>query len=199
MADECCKLVGNLQLGIDGCITSINTNCATDMTNVCGEPLPGATIGSISLTGYANNELHVGCAGRASVSIPWVRKYDCINDTTHFLFAGEGQASILGPVEDYAELHSTLDVTCDAINASSNSGPATIYTQDTQYNGYGMTYRGDPIPFNTTEEEGVIIELPSEFFGDHTFYLQSFNLTLAPGQLPTASYSLVYSIDGVGL
>jgi len=199
MANDCCNLVGNLQLGIDGCVTSVSTNCSTDMTNVCGDPLPGATIGNVSLTGYAGVVLHTGCAGRANVSIPWIRKYDCVEDTTHFLFAGEGQASILGPVEDYVELHSTLAVTCDAISASSSSGPASIYTRDTQYNGYGMTYTGAPIPFNTTEEEGVIIELPAEFFGDHVFYLQSFNLTLAPGQLPTASYSLVYSADGAGL
>ena len=199
MADNCCNLVGDLVLGMDGCITSVSTNCSTEMSNVCGEPLPGATIGTVSLTGYADTSIHTGCTGRANVSIPWIRKYDCVSDTTHFLFAGEGQASTVGPVEDYVELHSVLAVTCEAINANSSSGPATIYTRDTQYNGYGMTYTGAPIPFNTTEEQGVIIELPTDVFGDHTFYLQSFNLTLPPGQFPTASYSLVYSIDEAGL
>lgn len=199
MANDCCNLVGNLQLGIDGCIISVNTSCSTEMSNVCGEPLPGATIGTISLTGYADTVIHVGCAGRASVSIPWIRKYDCVEDVTHFLFAGEGQASTVGPVENYVTLHSTLGVTCDAISASSSSGPATIYTRDTQYNGYGMTFTGAPISFNTTEEDGAIIELPTNVFGDYIFYLQSFNLSLTPGQFPVASYSLVYSIDAAGL
>jgi len=198
MANDCCNLVGNLELGMDGCITSVNTNCSTEMSNVCGEPLPGATIGTVSLTGYADTEIHTGCAGRASVSIPWIRKYDCKEDTTHFLFAGEGQASTVGPVESYVELHDVLDVQCTSINASSSSGPATIYTRDTQYNGYGMTYNGTPIPFSTTEETGVIVELPTDVFGPHTFYLQNFNLTLSPGQFPVATYSIVYSIDGAG-
>ena len=79
---ECCQLVGDLQLGINGCIISINTSCSTEGIIACGDetPLPGPTTGTINITAYATDQPWIGCPARAGVSIPYLRKYDCKND-----------------------------------------------------------------------------------------------------------------------
>ena len=60
MADDCCKLVGNLDLsGIFSgkCVTSISLNAKPEIIKECGdEVLYGPTIGSISISGYASND-----------------------------------------------------------------------------------------------------------------------------------------------
>jgi hypothetical protein len=78
----------------------------------------------------------------------------------------------------------------EAVSASSSSGPSTVYTKTTQYNGYGMTYNGDPISF-TTDAEGTEISLGGIFSGN-TYYLQSFSFEAQPGQFPIVTYSLVH-------
>lgn len=195
MADACCQLVGNLDLGLGlGCIISINSSCSTEMTNACGAttPMAGPSIQTVNLVAYATDSIHVGCAGSASVAINWIRKYDCIQDRVHFIFAGEGEASLIGDVEDLAEIKYPLGTTdCTAISASSQSGPASIYSISQQQMGYGLIYKGDPISFST-DDAGTSITLGGTFAG--TFYLQSFSLDMQPGQFPTATYTMVKDI-----
>lgn len=190
---ECCQLVGDLELGIDGCVISVSTNSATEVITACGDnPQEGPTTGTISLTAYASTELWVGCPSRAGVSIPFVRKYDCVNDETHFIFSGRGQSFYVGDANQFVSLYRKLSTTTDSVSASSSSGPAAIYTRATQYNGYGMTYDGDPIKFTTTAE-GTEIVLGGIFAGI-TYYLQSFSFEAQPGQFPIVTYSLVHGV-----
>lgn len=192
MAD-CCQLVGNLAIDSPGCYISVNTSCNTEIINACGDdtPLCGPTTQTVTLAGYASESIHVGCPGRAGVSIPWIRKYDCVNNIIHFLFAGKGQSYVAGDVGGLASI--TTALTCapssDTFSASSTSGPTTIYMQTTQINGYGLNYTGDPISFTTTKE-GTTVDLSvGNISGD--FYLQTFNLDMQPGQLPVANYTFV--------
>jgi hypothetical protein len=195
MAEECCQLVGDLDLGIDGCIISINTSCNTEWSMACGDlqPLEGPSTGTVNITAYADTQLWIGCPSKAGVSIPFVRKYDCDNDITHFIFNGQGQSYYTGEANQYVSLVHEMGYTCEAISASSASGPTSIYTKTQQVNGYGMVYNGEPIPF-TTSAEGTEIVLGG-ILGDTTYYLQSFSLDLNPGQFPTASYSFVHAIQ----
>lgn len=194
---ECCQLAGNLVIGGTGCYISANTSCSTEITNVCGDdtPLCGSTTQTVTLAGYASESIHAGCPGRAGVSIPWLRKYDCINNIIHFLFSGKGQSYVAGDVGGLASIDTTLSCapSSDSFSASSSSGPTSVYMQTSQTNGYGLNYTGNPISF-VTSKEGTTVNLSVGNISG-TFYLQTFNLSLQPGQLPVANYTFVRGLD----
>lgn len=194
MADNCCYLVGELDLDIsDGCIISINMGCSTETNFACGETEEGPTIGTISITGYATSVLHKGCPGRAGVNINWIRKYDCENDTVYFLFAGQGQSYGTSNVANgsLVRVLNQANTKCKTLNANASSGPSSLYTNEIQVTGYGLSYSGDPISF-TTSEQGVTKSLGSDL--PSPLYLQNFSIEFTPGSLPVANYSFVYQI-----
>lgn len=192
MADECCLLVGDLDLGIGACIISVSTNCSTEISNACGEDIQeGPSISTVNISGYASNNIWGDCASRAGVSIPYIRKYDCENDILYFIASGEGQSFYTGSADRYVALRNSLEARCTALNASAGSGPTSLYTRSTQVNGYGLTYNGDPFGFST-QPEGTTISLGGVLGG--TYYLQNFSFDAQPGQLPVASYSLARAL-----
>ena len=199
MANGCCKLVGNLNLpGIDGCITSINMSSKAEIISECEtDILVGPTVGTVSITGYAvtptgnDSGVHTGCPGKAGVSITWVRRYDCDTNTLYFIAGGAGSSYIVGDVSGLAQLHTSFNRTYSTISASSSSGPATIYMETQQEDGYGLVYTGNPISFDSSDN------LEFSNFIDPTgptLYLQSFSLDLNPGEIPLATYSFTFSI-----
>jgi hypothetical protein len=190
---ECCNLVGDLNLGLSECIISISNSCSPEIITGCTEPKIGPNTGTVSITGYATLQVHTGCPGRASVSLPWIRKYDCETDKIYFIGAGEGQSILSGDTEELVSIKNSLGSDCVFFNASSSSGPATIYSKETQYNGYGMVYTGKPIAFSTTGN-GVTTSIFSGLLDVSIAYMQSFSVTFDPGNLPTASYSFVYQV-----
>jgi hypothetical protein len=189
----CCQLVGNLTLGIDGCIISVSTNSSSEVAAVCGdEPLEGPVTHSVSISGYASNELWRGCPGKAGVNIPYIRKYDCVNNILYFIFAGQGQSFTSGPVGSFVSLYKAFS-SVSSFSASASSGPSSIYMETTQTNGYGLLYSGGPISFSTSELSNTI-DLGGSLGGGH--YLQSFSFDAQPGQLPIASYNFVAPMQG---
>jgi len=186
---NCCQLVGDLNLGLPGCIISINTSSATEVITACGEePLEGPTIDTLSISAYADGGAWVGCPSRAGVNIPFVRKYDCITDVVYFIFSGRGQSFYTGEADKYVTLFKTLPTKSEALSASSAGGPTSLYMRSKQTNGYGMSYSGGPINFDTSPE-GTAIGLGGIF--NKTYYLQSFSFEAQSGQIPVVSYSLV--------
>lgn len=201
MAD-CCKVVGNFPVPAalsDKCITSINISGSSESQKVDGCFTIGPTTGTLSITGYATNEIHVGCPGRAGVQINWIRKFDC--DTpggrTYFIFSGEGRSSIAGDVGNLARIDLENYIkSYRMISASVGSGPATLYADETQQDGYGLDYVGGPFEIDTTDSD--TLTLPDYFeIGTDAYHLQSFSLQCNPGELPTASYSYVFAIQNV--
>ena len=193
MANTCCKLVGNFEINVDG-IISISTRTQTEVSKTGNSVIIGATTGVVSISAYADNEVHTGCNGRAAVSIPWIRKYDCDTDEVIYLFSGEGESNYAGASDNLfslIELRNEI-VSHRAINASASSGPATIYEDELQHDGYGLIYYGNPWTFNTSTEEGVMIDTGIGDFG--SMYLQSFSLQLTANQLPIANYEFVYQV-----
>jgi len=196
MAKDCCQLVGNLDLGINGCIISISTSCNTELNFSCGTPLEGMSTASVNISAlhtYAGGSFAIwkDCPTKAGVSIPYITKYDCENDKVYFIFSGHGQSFGFGSYSSLVTLKNSLATTCMALSASSSSGPSALYTMDTQTNGYGLTYGGGPIAFDTSAD-GTAISLGGIFSGI-TMYLQNFNIDAQPGQYPTVSYTLVYA------
>jgi len=191
MSIDCCKLVGNFPINSDKCFVSINVSSSTEASLIDNNTLiVGPTVGTVSITGPAQEKIHVGCPGRASVQIPWLRRWDCDNNQIHFIPQGEGRSSIFGDVSNLATLHKFIGK-YRIVNASSSSGPAVIYTDEYQSDGYGLTYTGAPISFSTTKE-GVTWDGEGLNLGVGTMYMQSFNVEFSPGQVPTASYSFVF-------
>jgi len=199
MAENCCKLVGNLTIdGIDGCITSVNVSSRSEILRECGgELLIGPTTGTVSITGYAvdstqnDSGIHTGCPGRAGVSIPWVRRYDCDDDVLYLISSGQGSSFVAGDVEGLASLVIATGRSFPSISASSTSGPATVYMETAQEEGYGLDYRGGPIAFDTRDE--LIIN--NFGVGEGPLYLQNFSVEFNPGEIPTASYSFLFVIN----
>lgn len=193
MADDCCKLVGNFVLNVTGCIISVSVNSSTEASKICEDTLViGPTIGTASVVGYATDTIHTGCPGRAGVSIPWVRKWDCENNEVYFLFAGQGRSFVAGDVQNLATVNERI-CSYPTMNASAQGGPASIYMETDQEDGYGLRYVGQPFSFETSDENDVTF---TNFgVGEGPLYLQSFNLDCSPGNIPTASYSFVFVVE----
>lgn len=199
MANGCCKLVGNLNLsGIDGCIISLNMTSKSELIKECAdEILAGPTVGTISITGYAvtptdgDSGVHTGCPGKAGVAISWVRRYDCDTNVLYFIPGGAGSSYVAGDVGGLATLGNAFGRKYTTMSASSSSGPATIYMETEQEDGYGLVYTGGPIGFDTDSN----LEFPNFVDpGGSPLFLQNFSLDLNPGEIPIATYSFVFSI-----
>jgi hypothetical protein len=175
--------------------------------------LIGPTIGTLSLTAYLGSALYYGCAASATLSIPWVRRYDCDDsaDQIYFINSGAGQASIVGEteVQPYASIESTNRVKqYPTLNASSSSGPTALYTQTVQIDGFGLNYYGGPteLNFDSTNTSDLELSPTSILPVDITaginmsnLYLQNFNLNLTPNEIPQANFTYNFSIStGLG-
>ena len=195
MADDCCKLVGNLTIdGLDGCITSVNVSSRSEIIKECGgEILIGPSTGTVSITGYVSPSpsIHTGCPGRAGVSIPWVRRYDCDDDIVYLIPAGQGSSFIAGDVEGLATLATATGRTFPSISASSTSGPCTVYMETAQEDGYGLIYAGGPISFDTRN----VLIISNFGVGEGPLYLQNFSVEFSPGEIPSATYSFLFVMN----
>lgn len=188
MASECCLLVGNYPISVKG-IISISVTSSTETSKIGDNLIISATTGTLSLSGYATDNIHVGCPGKAGVQIPWIKKWDCDNNEIYFIPAGEGRSFVSGDVNNLVTLKEPA-VSYNTVNAAASSGPTSIYMETNQTDGYGLNYNsGKPISF-VTSDEGVIWDGIDVGLGK--LYLQSFNLECNPGLIPTASYSFVF-------
>lgn len=199
MAIDCCRLVGDLKLNLDGCVISVSSSARAEIIKECGETLlVGPTTGTVSMTAYAVTPtqqdvgVHVGCPGQANVSVQWVRRYDCDSNIVYFIPAGQGASYVSGDVAGLASLVKSTGRVYTTINASAGSGPSSLYSWTQQEDGYGLVYTGQPISFNT--DTGSLVFENFIESGGPALYLQSFSLSTNPGEIPTASYSFVFSI-----
>ena len=130
---RCCRLVGNYPTSLDG-IISINTRTNLEVSKIDDCMMVGPATGSVSVTAYANNNVHTGCQVSANVSIPWIRKYDCDYDISYFIFSGAGMASVSGDRADINHLVRLNDVVCSTphVSASASSGPTSLYQKSEQ-------------------------------------------------------------------
>ena len=126
MANECCQVVGDLALGIDACIISINVSANTETFWLCEEVRLGPTIGTVSVSAYASEELFSGCPSKAGVSINWIRKYDCESNRVYFINSSQGQSYISGEDGGLVSINHSTGRSYPVISASSASGPTSL-------------------------------------------------------------------------
>jgi hypothetical protein len=173
-------------------------NSSTEIAKIGTETIVGPTIGNISISAYASYTMHQGCPTRANLTLNWIRKYDCDNDVVYFIYAGAGKSSMFGETSKYGlSFYLDLNRSFRMLNASSTSGPAALYTDETQREGYGLKYTGGPISIDVTDDKDV----PTMNFSAidiQEAYLQSFSFEASPGGLPTVSYSFAFAISETG-
>lgn len=193
-----CQVAGNITVGGSGCIISISTNSSVESKLVCGETklFLGATIETVTITGYATMIPHKGESGRAGYSSPLTRKYDCDIDSIRFLCNGEGSSYVMGNVGGLARVKEFGAIT-EGFSASAASGPSSVCLASSQTNGFGMSYNGLPISFSSGSDSCTMIEL-SVGATSGNFYLQSFSLDMPSGQVPVASYTVTRVIPRAG-
>jgi hypothetical protein len=213
MAVDCCKLVGQFpieEFSINGCVISIEHSSSTEVAKAGEEIIIGATTGTITVTGYANDLVYVGCPGKASVQVNWLRRYDCDTDTVYFIWGGAGKSSVYGGeggIDGYLAVNNTgggyygsfafisegIDEISayNIIRADSSSGPSSLYTETSQQDGYGLIYNGGPFAFDTETEDGSTFV--NHGVGTGPWYLQSFNVDLNPGTIPRATYNFMFT------
>jgi hypothetical protein len=202
MAIDCCKLVGNFPITVDG-IISISSKGKTEVQvytdGSIATSVLGASTGTVSISAYASKQVHYGCFGRAGVSVNWIKKYNC--DTTTFIYAGQGSSYISGDTSNLVEFPTIQGITnplakVHVVNVSSSSGPVSLYEDYQQEDGYGLVFTGNPWNIDTTSEAGATINLSSMGIGGYgPSLLQSLSLQCTPGGLPVVSMDFVYSID----
>lgn len=203
-SNTCCKIVGNLILENTEGIISVSTRSSTEINKIEDALIIGQTIGTVSVTAYASSLLHTGCAGSIGVSLPWIRKYDCVKDETHFIYSGEGKSNFSGSESPLATvLEDSLQYA--VLNGSASSGPTTIYNHDMQHDGYGLVYTGSPWAFDTRDSSTLKISMnvieadnPLQDQGKTIYtdlYLQNFSLQLATNTLPTANFDFAFSVS----
>ena len=161
----------------------------------CGEALKlsGSTIQTVTIVGYADNKIHIGCLAKAGVTTTLTRRYNCLTDSTVFLCDGAGAAYEFGDTKGLATVGApsvtTPTLTMSVIDPVSMACGASSTTS-----GYGLTYTGEPISFSSgTGCTMISLELIPV---TATYYLQSFRLNMPSGQIPTASYTLVTIFKG---
>jgi hypothetical protein len=190
---ECCKLVGNLDyIDLNGCITSINVSSSTEIIGACSPPELGPTVGNVSITGYAQYNIHKGCPVQAGTSVNWVRRYDCEEDKLYLIQSNYATAFMVGSSSSITYISLIGELTnYKVINASIGSGPTSLYTDDNRVDGYGLNYSGNILSVDTSQS----LIYNNFGVGSGDMYLQSFNFNAQPGQVPTVSYSFLFTLS----
>lgn len=198
---SCCNLVGNFNITAPG-IISVTSQGSTQMNLFTAGGVSASTIspstGTVSITAYASQERYVGCPGRAGVSIPWIMRSNCAENI--YLFGGAGRSYISGEVGSYARFPIIPGIVnpiseYGVVSATAGSGPASLYEDSIQQDGYGLIYTGNPWNIDTTSEAGCTINLTSYGIGGYgSCKLQNINIQCVPGQIPVVNMSFVYSI-----
>lgn len=209
---DCCILASNFSniTGISDCLISANLTAKAEIVKECGtgpdgEVIFGPTIGSLSLTAYANlGSLHKDCQGRAGVSIPWARHQGCafgiggLDTGITFIKSGSGSSYVAGNVDGLASIVKSTGRKYPSISISSQSGPSSIGTVIEQTDGAGLIYNGLPSTLSfDSSRDSMIFNFTVSYDGNSIseWYLQNFSLELTPGEIPVANYSFMFYID----
>lgn len=201
MATCICHVAGEFPiLGSLG-IFSANLRTNTDVTvTEGGLVLYGPAFGDLSVSAYSilepGEESLLGCPGRAGASYNWDRRYDCDEASTikvYFIPRGRTRSYREGDIT--AQIIMTAIETYRFFSASAASGPTTPYLIQDHTDAYNFIYNGGPISISTQDaynEKNVGIFdgiLPA----GSKLYLQSFNWEYTPPNVPTVSYSFLFT------
>lgn len=189
MAECDCRIVGALDIGIDG-VFSINVSANTSVSKTMdGNVVIGPKEKTISISAYPflpGESDKTGCAVKISSQFKWNKIYSCDDDIYYYVYQRVGNISSLGePPADLIVFDELVDQGT-GYNASAQSGPYTFYMGDNVSSAFSMNYTGIPIPFNSANQEDMVMDLGN--IADQAF-LMSFTYTGGLGSnIPIVNY-----------
>jgi len=185
-------ILGNL-----GIISAnLRTNREVSVSDV-GIVLIGPTTGDLAITAYAPLTVSLDCPGRAGVSYNWDRRIECLENgeiVVHFVPRGGGRSYREGDVDNTITMTQAGE-TYKTFSASAASGPTTPYLYLDHRDGYDFRYTG--VPITISPDDGNSVKSVTIFNGilpaGSELYLQSFSWEYSPPNVPTVSYSFLFS------
>jgi hypothetical protein len=172
----------------------------------------GPTYGDLSLTAYDPLIAEtLPCAANASVSFEWEQHVDCDTEVgkiiMRFIPRGREKAFQEGQVTNKISMAYINKDPYTSFNASASSGPHTPYFMNSHYDGYDFRYTGKagnpvliPIDANSGAHPTVVtfLNTPGHTLlpGGSALYLTNFSWTYNPPEVPTVSYSFLFSYSG---
>lgn len=185
-------------------IISANFKASTNFTlTEDGMAMHGPATGDLSITAYAPSTDNFTCPGRASASFGWLQKVDCDNSfgslIVYFIPNGISRSYMEGDVTNQIQMETMTDVRdYRTFEASAASGPATTSLILTHRDGYNLTYNGDPIKVTTNSgRTDTALSFMSRILpAGSKLYMNNFNWTHDPPDMPRVSYSFLFKYDG---
>jgi hypothetical protein len=167
-----------------------------------GVLLFGPTLGDLSITAYAPLPIStfISCPGRAGVSYEWDQRLDCDSYSyvkPIFIPRGKDKAYTEGDVPaGQISMIKYNDYT--TFEASAASGPFTVYFKNDHSDGYNFYYSGVPLSVtpNSGKQSTVVSFLSGILPGGSDLYLTNFSWEYNPPNIPTVSYSFIFSYFG---
>lgn len=207
MADCTCHIAAAFPhlggLGIISATLRANTNITIAGSDASsGLILYGPTLGDLSITAYAalDNEV-LECPGSAGIGFGWDQRIDCDSSSdliVYFIPRGRNISHTEGSVTNKIRMDVVKEY--DSFNASAASGPHTPYLYTEHRDGYNFSYSGNPISIDENDWKGPktvgflqatgILPLGSKL------YLTNFSWNYSPPNVPTVSYSFIFSYTG---
>jgi hypothetical protein len=193
MASCPCNIAGALSVNYQG-ITSATLNGGTDVALASdGTILIGETTSTLSISAWAflpgqDPFLGATCPASASASIRWIKKYDCLTETTYMIPQSGGKASIVGGPINGVYLSCDPNIVSKSFTASVQNGPVTPYIDEVRHDGFNLIYSGNPISIQSALPDPYTIQLGTISV---MAYLQSFSLSVSPPSPATVNYSFV--------
>jgi hypothetical protein len=186
MAGCGCRIVGDLDIGING-VFSINVSTNSKISKgMDGDILEGPKERTISISAYpfsSGESDKTGCPIKINSQFKWTKIYSCEDELYYYVYQNIGNISSLGDPPDSITFDHLVDQGI-GYNASATSGPYTYYIGDRVSSAFSIKYDGIPISFDSADKETMVMKLGN--IADQAF-LQSFTYTGGAG----ASYEVV--------
>lgn len=185
-------------------IISANFKASTNFTlTEDGMAMHGPATGDLSITAYAPSTDSFVCPGRASASFGWIQKVDCDSSfgtlIVYFIPNGISRSYMEGDVSNQIQMETmTSSRDYQTFEANASSGPTTPSLILTHRDGYNLTYNGNPIRVTTDsgKTDTAISFMNGILPPGSKLYMNSFNWTHDPPDIPRVSYSFLFKYDG---
>lgn len=200
MSESCvCHIVANFPYLVDYGIISatLKTNKNVVVTEG-GLVLYGPTLGDLSITAYSPlpTGTVIGCPSRAGVGYEWDQRFDCESRDfrVYFIPRGKDRAYIEGDAPS-SQITMTSVNSYTTFSASAASGPFSLYLELTHKDGYNFRYSGPPIQIDSSNGRSStsVPFLASILPAASRLYLTNFAWEYNPPNIPTVSYSFLFS------
>jgi hypothetical protein len=161
MACEC-RIVGDLDIGLNGVFSiNVSTNAKVSKTTD-GVIIKAPKERTITISAYPflpGESKKTGCPVKISSHFKWTKVYSCDDDVYYYMYQKIGNISSLGDPSPDSITFDNLIYQGIGYSASATSGPYSYYIGDEVSNAFSMEYTGRPIPFNSANQEDMIMRV----------------------------------------